>query len=196
MKKNTFIIGFVLCLVAVLGFSNQILPNRGNLVMKGDHSYDVNNPYETVGNGDYVFVALIEEELGNNYPNLRETHDGLKGGDFPFSEYSITVIDNIKGKLKKNQSIELSVLGGITYDQKSTVTYEGLALPEVGKYYIIVANGDPNLGLVAVNSNTVIELPYDNKSDIISSKEYKDYMKYYKDEVKIERKRFGTEFDE
>ena len=85
---------------------------------------DVTNPAEIVGWGDYVFVARVESELRTEYTNLRQNEDGTITGK-PYTVYSITVLENIKGELRKNEPIEFFKHGGVNYDGLSISLLEG-----------------------------------------------------------------------
>lgn len=156
---------------------------------------DVNNPEEIVGWGDYVFVAKIEAELRTEYTNIYESEDGTITGK-PYTVYSITVIDNLKGKLKKNQGIEFFKHGGVNYDGKSISLLEGDQLLECGKYYILVAAAESDGRLGQGMPNAAIELDAEDKQDIVSNEEYKNFKKYVKNEVKMDRKRFVASDEE
>lgn len=162
-------------------------------VVYDDGSFMVNikNPKEIVGWGDYVFVAKVEDELRTEYTNLRKSEDGTITGK-PYTVYSITVIDNLKGNLKKNKPIEFLKHGGVNYDGKSISLLEGDRLLRSGKYYILVAVSETDGRLGQGMPYSAIELNVSNKQEIVYSEEYKNYKKYVKDEVKFERERFKS----
>lgn len=162
-------------------------------VVYDDGSFMVNikNPKEIVGWGDYVFVAKVEDELRTEYTNLRKSEDGTITGK-PYTVYSITVIDNLKGNLKKNKPIEFLKYGGVNYDGKSISLLEGDRLLKSGKYYILVAASETDGRLGQGMPYSAIELNVSNKQEIVYSEEYKNYKKYVKDEVKFERERFKS----
>lgn len=161
----------------------------------GSFMVNVDNPEEIVGWGDYVFVAKVEAELRTEYTNLHENEDGTITGK-PYTVYSITVIDNLKGKLKKNEPIEFFKHGGVNYDGNSISLLEGDQLLEAGKYYILVAAAETDGRLGQGMPNSAIELNATNKQEIVSNEEYKDFKKYVKNEVKFERDRFKSVYEE
>lgn len=161
----------------------------------GSFMVNVDNPEEIVGWGDYVFVAKVEAELRTEYTNLRENEDGTITGK-PYTVYSITVIDNLKGKLKKNEPIEFFKHGGVNYDGKSISLLEGDQLLEVGKYYILVAAAETDGRLGQGMPHSAIELNATSKQEIVSNEEYKNFKKYVKNEVKFERDRFISVYEE
>lgn len=156
---------------------------------------NVDNPEEIVSWGDYVFVAKVESELRTEYTDIYENDNGSITGK-PYTVYSITVIDNIKGKLKKNVEIEFFKHGGVNYDGKSISLLDGDKLLECGKYYILVAAAESDGRLGQGIPNAAIELDAEDKHDIVSNAEYKKFKKYVKNEVKFERKRFVASDEE
>lgn len=162
---------------------------------EGSFMVNIENPEEIVGWGDYVFVAKVEEELRTEYTNVRESEDGAITGK-PYTVYSITVIDNLKGNLKKNKPIEFFKHGGVNYDGKSISLLEGDQLLESGKYYILIAASEADGRLGQGMPYSAIELDVSNKQEIVSSKEYINYKNYVKDEVKFERERFKSSEEE
>lgn len=206
MKKNLFKIS--LCSLAILlmiGFwgynsqSNNI--SASNLPVNsldGDFLINPNEPTEVVGVSDYVFTAKIENIVTTEYRHEVdiETEDGYKKISVPYTNYKITVIDNIKGKLKKNEIINITKAGGISKAQESIIMYENDTLPEAGKYYIITAFAQEDGTLLISGPKSNILLDNQNKSEITSSKEYKNYKEYYDNEKKISRERFQSKYSE
>lgn len=99
-------IKIVLCmmLVVICGFVTYdfVKPDNKELPVNyihGDYVIDMQNPKEVIGLGDYVFVAQVNEELETEYRNVKEV--GSKKIATPYTIYSITVIDNLKGNIKK-----------------------------------------------------------------------------------------------
>lgn len=185
------------------GKSNNINTsiNTNNLpinYLHGDFLINTNDPTEVVGSADYVFTAKIEKVVNTEYRHavVKETENGNKEISEPYTNYKITVIDNIKGKLKKNEIIDITKDGGISKEQDSIIIYENDTLPEVGKYYILTAYAQEDGRLLIAGPNSNILLDAQNKSEIVSSKEYKNYKKYYDNEKKISRERFKSKYSE
>ena len=166
-------------------------------IVYDDASFMVNieKPEEIVGWGDYVFVAKVEGELRTEYTNIRKNADGTITGK-PYTVYSITVVDNLKGHLKKNKTIEFFKHGGVNYDGKSISLLEGDQLLESGKYYILTAASESDGRLGQGMPNSAIELNVGSKQEIVSNKEYKNFKKYIKNEVKFDRERFQADAEE
>jgi len=159
---------------------------------------DVNNVNAVVGDADNVFVGYVGKLEGTEYkyPVTIETAVGTKEVSSPYTNYSITVIDNIKGKLKKNQPISVQKSGGISQDQDVYLLYEGDSLPVDGRYYIFNTYNQPDGSILISGPNSNIELNADSMSEIVSSEEYKKYVKAVKNEVKSDRKRFESDYTE
>lgn len=156
---------------------------------------DTEKPEEIVGWGDYVFVAKVEGELRTEYTNIRNNADCTITGK-PYTVYSITVVDNLKGRLKKNKPIEFFKHGGVNYDGKSISLLEGDQLLESGKYYILTAASENDGRLGQGMPNSAIKLNAGSKQEIVSDKEYKNFKKYVKNEVKFDRERFRANAEE
>ncbi|MED4343888.1 MULTISPECIES: hypothetical protein [Heyndrickxia] len=60
----------------------------------------MDNPEETVGDADYVFLARVDEKTGTEYKNTTqiETEDGTKEISTPYTNYKVTVLENMKGE--------------------------------------------------------------------------------------------------
>ncbi|MED4967122.1 hypothetical protein P9759_09090 [Heyndrickxia coagulans] len=55
----------------------------------------MDNPEETVGDADYVFLARVDEKTGTEYKNTTqiETEDGTKEISTPYTNYKVTVLE-------------------------------------------------------------------------------------------------------
>ncbi|MFC0475564.1 cell surface protein [Robertmurraya beringensis] len=195
--KKQFVLLFILALliVGLVGCSEK------EKVMKVAHlhgTFDINvdNVNEVVGDADNVFVGYVDKIEGTEYkfPVTVETENGTKEVTSPYTNYSITVVDNIKGRLKKNNSIPMQKSGGISEDSDIYILYEDDSLPEEGKYYIFNTYNQPDGSILISGPNSNIVLNVTDKSEIVSSKEYKKYKEAVKNEVKTDRKRFSSKY--
>lgn len=166
--------------------------------VSADFAIDIDEPTEVIGMADYVFVAKINKILGTSYNNCKTVE--RDSGDMEiydvFTNYQVTVIDNIKGNLKKNTPIEIAKEGGISKDKTCIELYDGDTLPKEGKYYILVGIAQPDGTLLISGPNSNILLNAQNKSDIVSDKGYKDYKKFYKYEKKYDIEHFSSKYEE
>lgn len=155
----------------LLSKNNQKLENLPVEKIKGSMVYDMSTKEKSIGAVDNVFVAKINNIVKTVYDE----------NDIPSTIYEIEVIENIKGNLPSNKTIELTQKGGLNKDQKSYTFYENAYLLEEGQEYIILAfvpfnNGD----LVIHNERTYIKL--DNNS--ISKKNSINIVDQYKEAYK------------
>jgi hypothetical protein len=160
----------------------------------GSFVVNVNNPAEIVGWGDYVFVARVEDELRTEYTNVREKEDGTITGK-PYTVYSITVIDNLKGNLILGEPIEFFKHGGVNYDGESISLLEGDRLLEKGKYYILVAASETDGRIGQGMPNASIEIDANTMEGISSNEVYNNYINYVENEIIYERERFTSAYE-
>ncbi|MGE7903314.1 hypothetical protein ACQKNS_02755 [Peribacillus sp. NPDC094092] len=114
----------------------------------------------------------------------------------PYTNNLITVIENIKGKLKKNTAIPMQKSGGITEEKDMYILYEDDFLPEEGKFYIFNTYNQPDGSILINGPNSNLEIDVNKKSEIVSSKEYKKYKDAVKNEVKTNRERSKSKYEE
>jgi len=200
MKIKSMIILAVISLMVLVGCStNEIKADKDIPIkrMHGTFVIDPNNVNEVVGNADFIFVAYINKEKETVYKNpvQMETENGSKEVSTPYTNYSITVIDNIKGNLKKNNEIMIQKYGGLNKEKTEYFVFENDELLSIDKYYIISAYAQPDGSLLIAGPNSNLKLDYANKSDIMSSSEYKKYKDAVKNEVKTNRKRFKSIYE-
>lgn len=157
-----------------------------------NHAIDINNMYEVTGFADYVFVAKIVEQKETVYRNVNKTSSGRTTG-IPYTEYTVEVLDNLKGNLKKNTPFSLYKFGGKSKSGEHVILQKGDTFFESGKYYIIMAAGQPDGTILQSSPTAYYEFDVEGKSEIMSSKSYSDFKKYVKDEVKYERERFKSQ---
>lgn len=174
MKKIKIILVIILVLevgVIMLNKINQSFEHLPVEKIKGSMVYDMSTKEKSIGAVDNVFVAKINNIVKTVYDE----------NDIPSTIYEIEVIENIKGNLPSNKTIELTQKGGLNKNKKSYTFYENAYLLEEGQEYIILAfvpfnNGD----LVIHNEHTYIKL--DNNS--ISKKNSINIVDQYKEAYK------------
>ena len=189
MKK---LLCFVVMIAVVLSLSacgkttvewNGETEEMANLLMVSD----ITNLYEYVGIVDYVFVGTVKEIEHNVIP------DKIKQHEDSYSEYKITVDDNLKGNLVSE--ISCRKMGGFRKDGTMLLVSAEVpggrmildnGLPEIGKQYIFLAYAQPDGSLTL--------------SEIFDSREYDEdllaeYAEYVKNEVPQDRERFTSTYD-
>ncbi|WP_249595677.1 cell surface protein [Peribacillus frigoritolerans] len=175
--------------------------------MDGTFAVDVDDRNETVGDADYVFIGRVDEDVDTLYkdPVTIETSDGAKEVSTPYTNYQVTVLQNIKGDLVTDTSIPIQKAGGINEDGSSVVLYEDDTLPEEGKSYVFLAYAQDDGSLSGPNSNEYVE---GIKQDVTSEKMEKGkaslnegatevvsgYENAYENEIPTDRDRSESEF--
>lgn len=194
MNKNTKIVIIIIMLCISLFATQYLMKSQKELPIQyvsGMNVINIKNPKEVVGFGDYVFVARIDEEIKNVHSSAEDLDPGI-----PMTTYSITVIDNLKGKIKKNTPVELNKIGGISSSSNMVTLLEGDTMLEEDKYYILVAAGNDDGSIVQAAATGAVKLDVTSKEEIMSSQAYKDYKKYIKEEVKYQRPRYKSKYEE
>ncbi|WP_141993212.1 hypothetical protein [Bacillus sp. B4EP4a] len=190
--------------------SSEDKKNLKVIQMDGTFAVDVDDPNETVGDADYVFIGRVDEDVDTLYkdPVTIETSDGAKEISTPYTNYQVTVLQNIKGDLVTDTSIPIQKAGGINEDGSSVVLYEDDTLPEERKSYVFLAyaQDDGSLLVSGPNSNEYVE---GIKQDVTSEKMEKgkaslneeatevvsEYENAYENEIPTDRDRSESEFD-
>ncbi len=202
MKNSIKIILFVIaCTITLIGCSGDHNTSGEDVPiqhLQPSFKVDVNDLNELVGDADYVFVGYIDELVGTVYKNpvIIETENGPKEVLDPYTEYSVTVIDNIKGSLKKDVPIPMQKTGGLSKDESMYLLYENDELPEVGEHYILVAHAQPGGSLLISGPNSSIVLDIQSQGESVVSQGYQDYKEAYKNEIKTDRERFTSKYEE
>lgn len=169
--------------------------------IKGDFLYDINSLEEAVGIVDYVFLGKVESNSGTDYEDVvtAEDADGnLKNMGTPYTNYSVSVLENIKGNLRSDIAIQLKKHGGITSDQKEIFVFEKDFLPEVGKKYIFLVYAQPDGSLLVSGPNSNVSI--ENKMQM-RSRTNQNILDEYKEAAKnevipAERERFISKYEE
>ena len=166
--------------------------------LHADFLVDTEEPREVVGAADYYFVAKVDEVVDTTYrdPVTIETEDGYKEVADPYTNYKVTIIENIKGKLQNDVSIDIVKAGGVAQDGKSVILFENDALLEVGEIYIITAFAQPDGSLLIAGPNSSELLMTNRNSDQVYQDDLKQYKQYFEEQVEIPRERFHSKYDQ
>jgi hypothetical protein len=162
MKKKAIIISAVCVLVSIatlgiyLGFTGS--QNNPQIVYTHpDYLMDIDNPSVVSGFVDFVFVGKVEQQTGVTYDavSTRETEDGSISTGLPFTGYDISILENVKGNLKLNQTIAFWKFGGLSMDGQYVSVMEDDFLPEVGDVCVFYANAwdDGTLRIIGKEGN-------------------------------------------
>jgi hypothetical protein len=203
-NKKTWIIlaaAAALLLLAAVTFrprhSNVAVGDLPISRLYADFAVNTDEPREIVGSADYYFVAMVNEVVGTEYRNpvTVETANGFREVADPYTNYTITVVKNIKGALETDTPISITKSGGVSSDGSSLVLYEDDALLEQGKYYVIAAHAQPDGSLLIAGPHSSELLTVGNRSVAVTESDYSQYEIFYTEEVARERVRFVSEYD-
>ena len=134
----------------------------------GCYTIDVYSYEELAGDADYVMIGKVVEELGVKYefPIMTENEDGTpKELSKPYTEYSVEVIENLKGELSQEEPIIISKDGGITKDGKFCDLYESDTLPVEGNEYVFYVYAQEDGRNLVSGPNSSIPLS-DNRKEL------------------------------
>ena len=210
MKKSS--IYGILSIVLIVGMfftgcasknnASQLNTNVSNLPIHQMHAsfvYDTDNIREAVGICDYVFVAKVVSCDGTEYRNVITTEDekgNPKEVGSPYTNYTIQVLENIKGELVTEQSISITKQGGVSENQDAVYVFENDELPVANNTYIFLAYAqeDGSLLISGPNSNVL----YNNAEtySTTSTSAYQEYKTAVENEViPVERERFTSVYE-
>ncbi|WNY25320.1 hypothetical protein [Methanolapillus millepedarum] len=169
----------------------------------GSYVIDISNPEELSGQADYVFVGKVDKIAGTEYlfPVMVEVMSDGKIKEVevadPYTNYYVTVIENIKGELVQNQSIPVLKQGGISKDGRFYVLPEGDFMPEEGKTYVFYTNTLSNGTLLIPGAKTNIEIKTDdvNSESVKNSSAYQIAVKAVENQKENKRERFVSTYD-
>lgn len=178
MKKSS--IYGILSIVLIVGMfftgcasknnASQLNTNVSNLPIHQMHAsfvYDTDNIREAVGICDYVFVAKVVSCDGTEYRNVITTEDekgNPKEVGSPYTNYTIQVLENIKGELITDKPIPIVKQGGISEKQDAIYLFENDSLPsETGSCNLIFTKSGYN------STNTQVGMGMENYQSQLST---------------------------
>ena len=100
------------------------------------YAFNTKDLKKVYGFADYVSVVKVNKEKSTQYKNVTEVGNGDKFG-IPYTEYSVTVKENLKGKLPQTENINILKSGGLSYNKDKYYVDEGDILLEEDKYYVM-----------------------------------------------------------
>ena len=201
MKKAKFltVTACLICLIAVAfsclaGCSTETLSREEIAALigtddfpvekiDGSYSIDISDLRQVVGDSDYVVVAEVCDYESTSY--------SVTGT--PLTQYSIQVIENIKGKL--DTSIQLSLIkeGGINQDNDRFLVYSGDILPRVGGYYIFCIYGQSSGGIRVCGAGYTLSIY--NEENYQEEENYKNIIDAYENEIVSDRTRYSSAYE-
>lgn len=114
---------------------------------------------EMVGFADYVFVGEVLREKDTVYKvSVPDGNGDEKTVKDPYTNYSVKVIENIKGTLEQTNPIIVQKAGGISEDGEYYELREGDLLPQVGNTYIFLVCAQPDGINLSSGANSTISI--------------------------------------
>ncbi len=210
-KKYLFAVSVLIIAAAAFISVNQnkelISANAGipTSYLHGSFRIDVYDQSALVGDADYVFAGRVEEQTDTEYKFsvVGETSDGPVELSSPYTNYSVTVLKNIKGELIQDSAIPVQKAGGLEKDKSTSFVYEDDVLPEAGEIYVFFAYAQPDGSLLVSgpNSNIPLEITTNKKininidSALNKTEEYKDVLSALENQKTTDRQRFVSDYD-
>lgn len=201
MKKAKFLTmaACLICLIAmsvsfIAGCSSQTLSREEIAALigtddfpveqiDGSYSIDISDLRQVVGDSDYVVIA---EVCGYN-----DTSYSVTGT--PLTQYSIQVIENIKGKLDTSKQLDLIKEGGINQDNDRFLVYSGDILPRVGGYYIFCIYGQSSGGIRVCGAGYTLSI--NDEQNYREEENYKNIVDAYENEIVSDRTRYSSTYE-
>ncbi len=206
-RKKTIIAFCCVLVCAVAITAIIILSNKEpqEIILYPMSVINVYDTKEVSGFSDYVFIAKVNKQIETIY-------DRVEGINRPDTVFSLTVLENIKGKLAENTEIKWMKQGGVSQDGKYFYkTEENEIFPQTDKIYLICAVATDKGELLTTVPTAVVELDFDYESIDFSkgteNAEFKEktdmseVVRLYRDSVKNEKfftlkDRYLSKYDE
>ena len=173
------LIGGYFVMRAVVPVDVDSLPISELLVF---YSFDKDNINMMVGNSDYVFVGRVLEKTGTQYRDYGYI-EGRRVGGMPYTYYNVQVLENIKGRLRTAEPIEVQKRGGLAESKKVVSLEEGDRLPREGGIYVFVAYAQEDGSLVLNGRQSNIPVELSEGQNILDTPQYREYAEAYENEV-------------
>lgn len=166
--------------------------------LRATYAIDYNNLEAVVGDADYVFVGTVSGQENAVYKNPVEIVDkegNIKEETTPYTNYTVDVLENIKGNLTREEAIPIQKTGGLSKDKSEYIVYEGDELPIVGGTYIFFAYAQPDGSLLLSGPVSNIGLKEKNVDAFDSTTAYKEVVEAYKNQMETERQRYASMYE-
>ena len=115
--------------------------------ISGSYSYDTSDIKQRVEHSELVFVAKVVSYDGSRLEDQAVREDEKKGSVLlgtPYTDYTVQVIENIKGNLELEKTIKIIKDGGLSPDGDSIYIWDNDELPRTGNVYIFCATQEPD----------------------------------------------------
>lgn len=167
--------------------------------MRASFVYNTDDLRETAGICDYVFIGEVVSCDGTQYHNvitMEDENGNPKETGSPYTNYTVNVIENLKGELITDQPIKITKQGGVTATLDSVFLFENDELPETNNTYIFFAYAEADGSLLVSGPNTNIPYNTTNTYSEKSTSEYQEYKSAVANEIiPVERERFTSIYE-
>ena len=165
MRKIIFI---TICCLLFCGCkaNNSSSEKKEIATMHAEYEINVNSYEELAGDADYVIVGKVIENIETIYTHkvLIEQEDGSeKEVGSPHTRYKVKVIENLKGKLNQENTIEIKKCGGLSEDNTYYELFNNDIFPEVGQTYIWFIYAQDDGSNLASGANSTLPLEGDTQ---------------------------------
>ena len=113
----------------------------------------------------------------------------------PYTNYTVDVVENIKGNLTTEETIPIQKTGGLSKDKSEYVIYEGDELPAVGQTYIFFTYAQPDGSLLLSGPVSNIGIKEKSADGLDSTTVYKEVVEAYKNQMETERQRYASMYE-
>lgn len=204
--KIGFWLGIIVIVTLVIALFSSIMKSSRSgettiSFLRGTFSIDYRDLNAVVGDADYVFVGTIVSKDGTVYKDAVtvENSDGkIREVSSPYTNYTVDVVENIKGNLITDTAIPIQKSGGFSQDGSQCFIYEGDELPIVGNTYIFFAYAQPDGSLLVSGPVSNISTSIDT-NDIMSVSdtpiEYSEVIETYNNQIDSGRTRFISSYE-
>lgn len=132
-SRKTFLYRFryasILLLICILGGVFMMVATNKIRYRDIEYSVDFSSVESITEWADYVFIGKVEQKL------YTEQYDG-NGHDLPYTYYSLSVIEYLKGSKEGNE--RLLFYGGYDFLRNLVIFKKNDILPEEGEYYLFL----------------------------------------------------------
>ena len=199
IKSKDIIISALVAAVAVVAgvilfqSINKGIQKIPTSYLRATYAIDYNNMEMVVGDADYVFVGTISSKENTVYKNPVEivNEEGKVSEEAtPYTNYTVDVVENIKGNLTTEETIPIQKTGGLSKDKSEYVIYEGDELPVVGQTYIFFTYAQPDGSLLLSGPVSNIGIKEKSADGLDSTTAYKEVVEAYENQVETGRQRY------